>query len=470
MNPRQIFPPNNPSKRIFSLIPQPVAAWTPILLLSVLTVLFILAGAGKFLNLAFPAGSFAVGVFLYFRYPILYNGFVWWIWFLVALVRRLADYYSSYTDPSPLLLAPYLVTGLTLITVFKHLPKANRLGALPFVLSLIGVFYGFIVGLINLPPFTVTKSMLDWLIPLTYGFHLLVNWRDFPRYSRNIQRVFVWGILIMGIYGVIQFLAIPEWDRLWLTNSGLNSAGTLETYGGGRVWSTMHSVEPFAALLAGGLLMLLLNKTDPLNSCASGVGYLAFLLTSARSAWIAWFVGLFTLATSVKAKYQMRIIIIVMVMAVLLVPLTTMEIFSERVGERLETFSNLEDDNSANSRQELYKNILTPALTNVVGDGIGSPKLDSALLSTLLSLGWFGTICYANGMLLLVYRLFQGGNNSSNLFLGTSRAIVMSCLVRIPVNTSPINGVGGILFWGFLGLGVASQKYYQHQRVINKCN
>lgn len=469
MNPRQIFP-KNPSKRIFSLIPQPVAAWVSILLLSVLTVLFILAGAGKILNLAFPAGSLAVGVFLYFRYPILYNGFVWWIFFLVAFVRRLADYYSSYTEPSPLLIAPYLVAGVTLITVFKHLPKANRLGALPFVLPLIGVFYGFIVGLINLPTFTVTKSMLDWLTPLTYGFHLLVNWRDFPRYSRNMQRVFSWGILIMGIYGVIQFLAIPEWDRLWLYNSGFSTVGKLYAHGGTRVWSTMNSVEPFAALLAGGLLMLPLNKTGPLNFCASGVGYFAFLLTSARSAWIGWFVGLLTLATSIKAKYQMRIIIIAMVMAVLIVPLTTMEIFSERVGERLVTLSNLEDDNSSNSRQELYKNLLTPALTNVVGDGIGSPKWDSALLSTLLSLGWFGTICYVGGMLLLVFRLFQGGNNSYNLFLGTARGIIMSCLIRIPVNTSAINGVGGILFWGFLGLAVASQKYHHPQCVINKGN
>jgi hypothetical protein len=435
-------------------------------MLSFLTVAFILTGAGKILNLAFPVGSLAVGTFLYFRYPILYNGFTWWIWFLVALVRRLADYRSSYTEPSPLLLAPYLVTAVTLITVFQHLPKAHRQGGLPFILPLVGVFYGFLIGLINMPPFTVTRSFLDWLTPLTYGFHLLVNWRNFPSYYQNIQRVFVWGILVMGLYGILQYLALPEWDRLWLDNSGMFvAAGGADDSGGMRVWSTMHSGEPFAALMAGGLL-LLFNKPGVLNLWASGAGYLAFLLSTVRSAWIGWFAGLLTLASSLKAKYQMRLMITVLVMAVLVVPLATMEQFSGKLGDRFTSLSNLEGDASATARQETFKNLIGPALTNFVGDGIGTPSTDSALLSTLISLGWLGTICYVAGMLLLVFKLFQGGENSSNLFLGTARAIVMTCLVRIPVNGSAIAGVGGMLLWGFLGLAIASQKYYQHQRVV----
>lgn len=465
MNPRQILP-NNTSPKSFFLNLRPQAAWAAILVLSFLTVALIFAGAGKILNLAFPAGAFAVGTFLYFRYPILYNGFTWWIWFLVALIRRLADYYSSYTEPSPLLLAPYLVSGVTIITVFRHLSKAYPQGGLPFILPLVGIFYGFLIGLINMPPFTVTKSLLDWLIPVTYGFHLLVNWRNFPRYYQNMQRIFVWGILIMGIYGIIQFLAIPEWDRLWLDRSEMfSAAGLADDSGGMRVWSTMHSGEPFAAFMAGGLL-LLFNKQGLLSLCTSGVGHIAFLLSTVRSAWIGWFVGLLTLASSLKAKYQMRLVITILVMAMLVVPLVTMEQFSEKLGDRFTSLSNLEEDGSAQARQEMFQNSIDSALTNLVGDGIGIPNLDSALLSTLISLGWFGTICYVSGLMMLVFRVFQSGDNSANLFLGTARAIVMTCLVRIPVNGSAIVGVGGMLLWGFLGLAIASQKYYQHQRVV----
>ncbi|MDJ0534556.1 MAG: O-antigen ligase domain-containing protein [Xenococcaceae cyanobacterium MO_207.B15] len=453
----------NSSAKGFSFILQPAAAWTAILMLSFLTVALIFAGAGKILNLAFPLGSLVVGAFLYFRYPILYNGFMWWIWFLVALVRRLADYHSSYTEPSPILLAPYLVTGLTIITVFRHLPKAYRQGGLPFIIALVGVSYGFLIGLINMPPFPVTRSFLSWVTPLIYGFHLLVNWRKFPNYYQNIQRIFVWGILIMGIYGIVQFLALPDWDRLWLNSSGMfTAAGRADASGGMRVWSTMPSGEPFAAFMAGGLL-LLFNKPGILNLWASGAGYLAFLLSTVRSAWIGWFAGLLTLASSLKAKYQMRLIIILMVMAVLVVPLATMEQFSGKLGDRFATFSNLEEDVSANARQELFKKEIGSALTNFVGDGIGIPNKDSALLSTLISLGWIGTICYVSGLLMLVFRLFQEGNSNSDLFLSTARAIVMSCLVRIPAQGTAIAGVGGMLLWGFLGLSLAADKYQKHQ-------
>jgi hypothetical protein len=463
---QQQISPYNRSVTGFSLIPKPVAAWTAILALSFLTIVLISAGAGKLLNFAFPIMSLGVGAFLYFRYPILYNGFTWWIWFLVALVRRLADYYSSYTEPSPLLLAPYLVSGLTLITVFRYLPKIPVKETLPFILPLIGVFYGCLVGLINMSSFTVFKSLLDWLIPITYGFHLLVYWHNFPKFYQNIQRVFVWGILLMSIYGIIQFIAIPEWDRQWLNSSEMfTAAGLADESGGTRIWSTMHSGEPFAAFMAGGLL-LLFNKTGLLNYSASGVGYIAFLLTTVRSAWIGWLAGLIALASSLKTKYQMRLIMIVIATAILVIPLAGMEQFSGQLGDRFATFSNFGQDASVTGRQELFKDEIGYALTNFVGDGIGTPAMDSALLSTLISLGWFGTTCYVSGLSMLIFRLFQANNSNYQLLLSGIRAIVISSVVRIPVNSSAIIGIGGIMLWGFFGLFVAFSKYNKHQKII----
>ena len=126
------------SKRGFQLSLQPATAWTAILVLSIFTALLIIAGGGKILNLVFPAGSLVVGIFLYFRAPLLYMGFSWWLWFLTPLVRRLADYRSGFNDPSPILLAPYLVSLITIITFWQYLPKIHQLGGLPFLLSTTG--------------------------------------------------------------------------------------------------------------------------------------------------------------------------------------------------------------------------------------------------------------------------------------------------------------------------------------------
>jgi hypothetical protein len=462
-----------PAKKGFQLgFLQPAPAWIAILTLFLFTALGILAGAGKFLNVAFPAGALIVGAFLYFRYPILYIGFTWWVWFLTAFIRRLADYRSSYTEPSPLLFAPYLVMGITLVTVLRNLPKARREGNLPFILSLVAVFYSFLIGLINGTPFEVTRYFLDWLCPITFGFHLTANWRSFPSYYQNIQRTFAWGVLIMGIYGIFQFLVGPNWDSDWLVNSGMAASngyvgvtrpGALTI----RVFSTMNSVEPFGAFMAAALL-LLFSKPGILNLCASGAGYLAFLLSLARSAWIGWLAGLATLASSLKLKYQMRLILILLVMALIVAPLTTMEPFSKTITARTQTLSDVQNDGSFKGRSEYLKNVISSgeAFTQFVGQGISGQIYDSALLAALFQLGWLGTICYSSGLISLIVKLFQDSEGDSNLFQGTARAVVMSCLIRLPVNGTALLGVGGLVLWSFLALNIASQKYYLYQRTI----
>jgi hypothetical protein len=95
------------------------------------SALCILAGAVRILRLAFPVGFFAVGMFLYQRYPILYIGFTWWIWFLTPWLRRLIDYRSGWDEQPIVLLSPFLVTFVTFTTVLQHLPRAYRQGSLP---------------------------------------------------------------------------------------------------------------------------------------------------------------------------------------------------------------------------------------------------------------------------------------------------------------------------------------------------
>ena len=443
---------------------RPATAWAAILGFAIFTGLLILAGAGKALNLAFPAGAFAVSLFLYFRAPILYLGFSWWICLLSPLVRRLADYRGSFTDPSPILLAPYLVILVSLITLWKNFPRAYREGGLSFLLSIAGVFYSIAVGFVLNPPIKVAVAALDWLTPVLLGFHLFTNWRSYPDYRQNLQRTLTWGLLVMGVYGVIQYLVAPEWDRFWLINADLTSAGSPEPLGI-RVWSTLNSPEPFAAIMAG-LLLLLFTGHSPLRLPAAIAGYLSFLLCAVRAGWLGWALGFLSLVTSLKPKLQMRLVITVLVMSIGIVPLATIEPFSQVISTRLETFSDLENDDSASARQETYQNLLGSALTNVVGGGISGQRLDSALLSMLLELGWFGTIFYAGGMLLITLSVFQASSPSSDPFIGTSRAIALTALVRFPLNI-PMLGVSGLLLWCFLGIALAGLKYHQHQKITN---
>jgi len=455
----------HPSKFNFGL--QPAMAWMAILGFVFFSALCILVHAGSILRIAFPFGAFAVGVFLYFRYPILYLGFTWWVWFLTPLIRRLVDYHSGWQEQSWILLAPFLVTMITFLTFLQNLPRAFRQGGMPFILAFIAVIYSLLVGLINATPNAVVVPLLNWLTPILLGFHLFANWRDYPKISQNIQRTFSWGVLVTGAYGIVQYLIAPQWDRFWIISSAATVEGIPEPLGI-RVFSTMNSAGPFSFVMMAGLL-LLFNSKGALRFPASGVGYLAFLLSLVRSAWLGWAVGFLTLVISLKAKLQMRLMITILLMAVCVLPLTMMEPFSRVINARIESLYKPKNDISYNARTETYDKSLNIALTQGLGVGMGTVDrlsdvaLDSGVLETLFTFGWFGTIPYLSGVFLLMFNLFRSSVGKFDSFAIAVRAICTGSLVQIFLGNVFI-GIDGAVVWSFLGIGVAANKYYNHLR------
>ncbi|MEH2425163.1 MAG: O-antigen ligase domain-containing protein [Nostoc sp.] len=450
--------------------------WMAIAGFVLLTVVCYFAGATAALRLIFPVTALVVAVFLYLRHPILYISFTWWIWFLTPLATRLVDYRVGWDATRQMLIAPYLVVFVTIATFFRHFPRASRQGGLPFVLAFIGVFYGFLVGLIYNQPIPVARGLLDWLSPVIFAFHLFINWRDYPSYRQNIQRTFLWCVLILGTYGVYQFVVAPEWDRYWLIESKLfMSAGNPVPFGM-RVWSTLHSVGPFGSVMQAGLL-LLFTSSGNLIFPASAVGYLSFLLTQARTNWGGWLFGVIMIMGSVKARIQMRLITIIVVMAICVVPLTTIEPISGVVAARLETFSNLQEDGSFKDRSGTYDKNLGLALSNGLGNGLGNiwkvnektgqievVVIDSGILDMFFTLGWFGGIFYMGGLILLIISVSSYGEGRFDSFISAARAIGISSAGQLVIGSGMLS-VAGMILWGFLAMAMAGHKYYSNPKI-----
>ncbi|WP_414572954.1 O-antigen ligase family protein [Nostoc sp. CCY 9925] len=449
--------------------------WMAIAGFLLLTVVCYFAGATAALRLIYPVTALIVAVFLYLRHPILYIGFTWWICFLTPLATRLVDYRVGWDPTRQMLIAPYLVVFVTIATFLRRFKSASRQGGLPFILAFIGVFYGFLVGLIYNAPVPVARGLLDWLGPIIFAFHLFINWRDYPAYRQNFQRIFLWCVLLLGAYGVYQFVVAPEWDRYWLIESKLfMSAGNPVPFGM-RVWSTLHSVGPFGSVMQAGLL-LLFTSSGSLIFPASAVGYLSFLLTQARTNWGGWLLGVIMIVGSVKTRIQMRLISIIVVMAVCVVPLTTIEPISQVVSARLETFSNLEKDNSFKDRSESYDKNLSLALSNALGNGLGNiwkvnektgqievVVIDSGILDMFFTLGWFGAIFYMGGLILLIISVSKYGEGRFDSFISAARAIGISSATQLVIGSGMLS-VAGMILWGFLAMAMAGHKYYLHQQ------
>ena len=457
--------PSHSRKQSFFLALQPQAAWMAILGLLLITALCLAAGLGKILNIIFPAGSFGVGLFLYLRYPILYVGFTWWVFFLTPFIRRVSDFRSGFTDPSPMLLAPLLVATITIVTFYRNLPKAHEQGGLPFILSAAGVFYGFLVGMINGLPVPAIVSLMTWVSPILFGFHLFVNWRDYPSYRENIQRTFLWGVLVTASYGVYQYLVAPEWDRFWLIQTKLyTSMGKPEPLGL-RVWSTMNAPLQFGIVMLAGNILLFIGQ-GTLRIPGLAVSILSILLTSVRTVWGGLIIALITLIGSLKGGLQIRLIAFILMIVLCMVPLSTVEPFSQVIQSRITSLSNVKDDQSAKDRANLYGKTLNLALSEVIGKGNGTLQpIDSGIIELLLTLGWMGAIPYIGGLLLIFYSLFQPSKSKSDPFGSAARAIVVGFLPML-AGSNVIVGISGMVFWGFLGLGMAANKYQQQQYVV----
>jgi O-Antigen ligase len=437
------------------------SAWIAIVSYLLLLAVMTLAAPPQIVNIMAPAGAFAVGIFLCDRYPLLYVDFVLWVCFLASLVRRLIDYRIGFTNPSPILLAPYLVMVPTIYTVFRYPPKLKSQGGSLFMLVFAGIAYGLCIGLLKSSLQEVMISSLEWLPPATFGWYLVIKWRDYPSYAKRFQRTFFWFVLLAGSYGIYQYLASPVWDTVWLTHM-INDLNIV-TFGnpeplGIRVWGTMNGPFVFAVSMSAGLL-LLLSRKEPLSVVATIIGILCFLLTQVRSSWIGFIVGLAVLLISMKQSVQIRLILIVMLIAACVVALSSVDSFSEVIGNRVSSLASGNQDNSAIDRIGAYESFLNRSLFNFVGDGFSrSQGSDSGLLDTFIRLGWVGAIPYLSGLLLLVTHPMSSNGMRSDMFAKTTNIVAISLIIQMPMGAVS-TGVQGVIFWGFIGMKLSAWKY-----------
>ena len=283
-----------------------------------------------------------------------------------------------------------------------------------------------------------------------------------------LQRVFLWGVLVMGAYGVVQFLIAPGWDRFWLQNQDTLVFGTPNPLGI-RVFSTMNSPQPFACVMVAGLFLLFASRSS-LRFPASGMGYLSLLLSLARSAWLSWVVALVVFLPSLKPRLQMQLILTLLVMMIVVLPLTTIDPFASVISARVQTIFSGQNDVSYADRSQGYSTVLTDAVTNIPGLGMGFVlqaasigSNDSGILTLLLTLGWLGLLPYLGGLLLLIASLIQSREVMNDPFMSATRAIAIATFSQIGLNNVTLSSFGMVL-WSFIGITIAARQYYA------KCN
>ncbi|MBI3288149.1 MAG: hypothetical protein HYZ74_01370 [Elusimicrobia bacterium] len=436
-------------------------------------VLFLFAlSKGSLVMRVYTPAAVVVGFLLFRHDSDRYLRFVWGLWFLTPLVRRLADFQTNWNPVSMIMLAPMLVTLLSAGTVCLSLHRLFTRRFLPFTLMLVSLLYALVVGGLTVGWTPAIYDFLTWSSPIVFCIYLQIREADAAALGKIVGDAFIWGLFIMGSYGIAQFCLAPEWDTYWLLKSQMfTSAGSPEPFGL-RVWSTMNSPGVFAHFMMAGLLI---------NTCrigfaslgASAIGYVCFGLTLVRSAWLGWASGMAYLAWYSIGRMRISFFITIAAFATVAVPLI-MSGKIDALNERLASMTEIEEDTSYLARMEFYSSFFSIALTNIKGEGMGSTGLatkltteknvmgemgnfDSGLMQIPYVLGYIGGFPYLTGLLLFLTRVFSGSGGGDDLFITTCRGIVLGMLLQL-IFTLPLIGASGMIIWSFAGFVLSARE------------
>jgi hypothetical protein len=426
----------------------------------VLSALFV-SGKGTLLRMAVPAAASCIGLFLYLRKPAAYLQFALWTWFITPWLRRIIDWRVGFEFHNLVLLTPFLVSAIAVLTLAERDRRAH-LQLAPFAFCGAGVAYGFCVGMALHPSGEVIYGVVDWLAPILLGLHLYLRHEDFDENLAAVQNAAMWGLLVMGIYGIYQFYQAPIWDTAWLENlpGGIESS----TFGRPapqeiRVWSTGNAPGQFASVIVA-LMFFLSSKRSMLTIPAFLAGLYALLLTLVRTAWLTGIVGIVYLVKATNRKYFPGLMLGLGTCTIAILLLANSSFDIPIVQDRFKTFTDLKHDVSVRDRTRLYEELTGEVLSLPVGIGLNNQSfyhgypLDSGFIRMLLNLGWYGTLAYSIGLSGILFTLFRRTELKSP-GLAACKAVTVGLIIQLAAGPTLVSTVGTML-WIAIGLGLAS--------------
>lgn len=438
-------------------------------------LVLILLRLGRMVELLYPVGALAVGLITYRRNPAHYVSFLCWLYFLTPEVRRIADFFNNAYNPiSPIQMGPMLVAALSALTVLTHYRVVATRRAFPSLLLTLALLYALVIGIIRNSPASATLSFGYAILPVLVGFHILATWKHYPVYARTLVTTFSWGMLVIGVYGVIQYVTMPPWDAMWMIRSGIGSVGEPFPLSF-RVFSTLNSPGPLANVLMAGLLFLLAGRGKVVWVGALS-GLIVLLLTAVRSSWGGLVVGAVYALACIDSRTRVRVIFAIMIVAALSVPMFAFEDFAKPVVDRMNSMSSIQNDRSFQVRMQFYESFVSVATSDIAGQGMGSTgvstKLDSAtsqlgkygvvdsgLMEIPFVMGWPGTVLYVTGLLWMVGRAMRRGLAMKSNRLAAAAVGTSIGLISMLVFSNTLGAFDGILFQIGVTLPVIGHRY-----------
>jgi len=427
----------------------------------------VAAASGFMAKTVYLAGCAALSVWSSRKNPWDYLLLTLWIAALTPFARRLVDMEAGWDATNIMLSAPFLVASPMIISVLQRIRTVDARSALFPGLAALCIFYGVILVLLRGELAPAVIGAVDWSVPILYYFFIVVHRDRIPDLLQRLPSFVTTNLVVLGTYGVWQFVNVPVWDRIWMQSVDQGAFGLPEPFML-RVFSTMNSSGPFSCWIMV-LIIVSLGFTSPLMPIARLAGILALAFTFVRTSWAGLIIALLiVIGSSGRAAIRYAAVIVVagfaIVTAVAFVPK-----IHDLISQRLATFEDLQQDGSILEREEEAARMQALIAENPFGVGIGAlgrgtiaagsgqilfaGAIDDGLLEIFGSLGWAFGLGYCVALVGTALQCARGGRQ----FQRQQRvcfAAGIACLVALPM-TNIVTGVTGTLMWSMFALSSA---------------
>jgi hypothetical protein len=449
----------------------PGGRWA-IVAVSVMSVVLFVSPAISMLLYGFPLMVFLLAMYLYRRNVADYVGLVCWLWFLTPLFRRLVDYRAGWIPSTPILLAPPLAIVAPAVWLIVDWRKILRGRAAPLLCFLATCIYATFLGLMNFGARLVFQDLLSWVAPLLFTFLLCRHSEQAVELFQSFEKAFLYGMIVISIYGLVQFFLLPQWDALWMEEIDLASFGMAEPLKV-RVFSTMNGPQVLAAFLAVGLIIAF-NSRLKVRFVSIPLGLLCLMLSLARSGWVAVVAGCLYLLINLPQRQRFQLVVAVLLAVVGLIIAMQNPDLQQVISQRFETLSDTRDDVSFVARIKGYGAVFDGLMDNPFGLGMGvTPAAvedkrgttgfvrggqtlipaDSTVSDLLTTMGFVGVLATLGLILPLARKLF-GGASVNTGYTRTMRAVLIGLIAEALLCTV-VAGPIGFLTWASVGFCIA---------------
>jgi putative inorganic carbon (HCO3(-)) transporter len=393
------------------------------------------------------------------------------LWVAVPEVRRLLDWERGFNSLSVINLLPLLfLVPLALVATFDgSLARLHgTLRALVFV-WLLSFGYGLLVAILGGTLLGGVYDFAGFVLPVALGVVLATRVSNAEAAFAYFSRIMLWLAVATSLYAIYQYISPPPWDVYWVNNSGLVSIGVPEPFGL-RVFGTLNSPVTLADFLVVAILLTLprlrLRRWPVLLALVPCIA--ALMLTFVRASWLELLAG-FAVYVLFSPTRRQALAAAAFVAAAFLTAFAATSslgntVMAQRVQERLQTFADLQHDDSVQWRQHEADVSLEQARMDPLGEGLGTvgtaTKLgntesattsDSGYLERLDEMGIIGFAGYlavlAIGLAATLRRLMSGKADAGTAAVLAAVLALQVALAGLDLSSDHHVALMGVVFW-----------------------